>query len=281
MNRRLSWHTWTVAGASSAILMCTGCGDDSAPSIDGGTDAADSTTGMGLDTGVDHTTADATNDQTAVDQKGTDAASDAGADAASDSGACTLFDASGLDDASVQAGRLAVWTVYRCQGCHQKATQKVDDAGAGIVLSGNNDGLGDSGQVFPSNLTGDPMTGLGCWTDAQILNAILHGKAADGGSLCPSMPKWGNALFLADGGPRPGTPMDAGTAQAIVDFLRSLPPVNNQLMSTMCPMGATEAGSDSGDASSDAGSADAGSGEASALDAGDTGASDAADSGTE
>jgi hypothetical protein len=144
-------------------------------------------------------------------------------------------------EASVAAGFHAVWTVYRCAGCHQKASQLIDDAGNGIVLSGNNNGIGDSGMTFPPNLTNDPSTGLGCYSDEQIRNAILTGSDPTGGSLCPSMPRWGNNLG------RVGTPMDAGTAQEIVDFLRSLAPVVNEVTDTTCPSG--DAGSpDAGDA---------------------------------
>jgi hypothetical protein len=173
------------------------------------------------------------------------ASSDAGTVDASDGGSsCTVFDASGLDEASVAAGFQAVWTVYRCAGCHQKATQLIDDAGQGIVLSGNNNGIGDSGMTFPPNLTNDPSTGVGCYSDEQLRDAILNGADPTGGTLCPSMPRWGNALGRA------GTPMDAGTAQEIVDFLRSLPPVVNEVTDTTCPpadAGAGDAG-DAGDA---------------------------------
>jgi hypothetical protein len=51
------------------------------------------------------------------------------------------------------------------------------------------------------------------------------------------MPKFGQPLTFPDGGPKPGTPMDAGTAQAIIDYLRSLPPVKNQVPDTTCDAG--------------------------------------------
>ena len=162
---------------------------------------------------------------------------------------CAVFDASALDEASVAAGFEQVWQVYRCNGCHQGSTQTVNDAGVGIVLSGNTAGLGDSGTIFPPNLTNDPATGLGCWSDSQILNAILHGTDNEGGTLCPPMPKFSAALTTSDGGPKPGYPMDAGTAQEIVDFLRSLPVVVNQVHDTTCAS-PSEAGSD---AAADAG----------------------------
>ncbi len=292
MNRRIAWLTLAVAGASSSVLLFAGCGDDTTtpPAADSGADVGspDATTESGSDAGADQTTADVTNDKTTV-ETGSDAGSDAtdssaasDGDAGGDAVACMPFDASGLDDASVAAGMFQVWTVYKCQACHQKASQKVDDAGVGIVLSGNNDGLGDSGLIFPPNLTNDPATGLGCWTDTQIAQAILQGKDNEGRSLCPPMSKFGTALQLPnDGGPRPGTPMDAGTAQQIVDFLRSLSVVNNMTPQTTCAMPGQDGGSDAGDAGSGGDASDGGVADASDAGGGDTGTADAGDGATE
>jgi hypothetical protein len=158
-------------------------------------------------------------------------------DAGADGSACVPFDASALDDAPVAAGFAQAWQVYRCYGCHQSPSHTVSDAGAGIVLSGNNAGLGDSGTIFPPNLTRDPSTGLGCWSDSQIRSAILNGIDDEGRTLCKPMPKFSQPMFTADGGAKPGYPMDAGTAQEIVDYLRSLPVVVNQVSDTTCPSG--------------------------------------------
>jgi hypothetical protein len=241
MNRH-RWLILATIASTSAAFAFAGCGDDSAQPLN---------TDSGADATADATTQDSGRQDVATDVT----AADSGNDAAS----CVAYDVSKLDGSSVEAGFYAVWQLYKCQTCHQKASQKVDDAGNGIVLSGNNDGIGDSGMVFPPNLTSDPMTGLGCWTDDQITNGILHGTDQDGGKLCPQMAKFGNALTLPDGAPRPGTPMDASTVEQIVDFLRSLPVVSNQVMDTMCPM--TDAGmgggTDGGDAGEDAANADA------------------------
>ena len=206
-----------------------------------------SSNGDGQDASVDQTAPDVGTKDATQDTTTKDVTSDTTTDSPSDAqNTCTVYDASALDDASVGAGFFQVWKVYRCQTCHQKSTQTVDDAGNGIVLSGNNNGLGDSGMIFPPNLTNEPTTGLGCWTDQQIMDAIMKGQDPEGGTLCPSMPVWGNALTTADGGPRAGTPMDAGTAQEIVDFLRSLQPVVNATTDTTCP--AADGGpSDAGD----------------------------------
>jgi hypothetical protein len=76
------------------------------------------------------------------------------------------------------------------------------------------------------NLTPDKTTGLGNWTDAQILAAVQKGVRPDGRMLAPIMPWHAFATF---------TPQDA---QAIVAFLRSIPPVQNKVAG---PFGPTEA----------------------------------------
>ena len=253
MNRRLGL-LFGLVGVSCAALTFAACGDDSNSPSSGGPDAA-----------PDHTatTPDATNDsQSTADGTTGDASGDASVEdggtgeggEAGEAGQCVPFDAAGLDEASVAAGFQQVFDVYHCYHCHQKASQVVSDAGVGIVLSGNNNGLGDSGTIFPPNLTSDPATGLGCWTDSQIVNAILNGKDNDGKSLCKPMPLYGSPATSSDGGPQTGFPMDAGTAQQIVDFLRSLPVVSNQVPATSCavvdagvdaPADAADAGADS------------------------------------
>jgi hypothetical protein len=238
MNRRaLFLGTLSAVCGVIAVAACGG-GDDSSPAATGTPDASTDSTAEAA-TELDSSSAP---DTSKVPDTGT------GKPDASDGGTCVAFDAGPLDDASVAAGFQQVWQVYRCAGCHQKPSQTVDDAGNGIVLSGNNNGLGDSGTIFPPNLTGDPATGLGCWTDSQIQNAILTGVDNEGKALCSPMPKFGNALTTADGGPRLGFPMDAGTAQEIVEYLRSLQVAANQVHDTTCPSpdggGAGDAGRD-------------------------------------
>jgi hypothetical protein len=212
-----------------AISACGSSGNNTSGTMSEA--GGDSTTGS--EAGED-VPAPAQNDAPSSDAPTTDATA-----------ACAVFDASGLDEATVAAGFEQVWQTYRCWSCHQAGSQKVDEAGTGIVLSGNNPGLGDSGTVFPPNLTNDP-TGLGCWTNQAVQDAILNGADPEGGTLCPSMPRWGHPLVTADGGTRPGTPMDAGTAQEIIAYLRSLPPVMNTVKDTTCP--SADGGADAADA---------------------------------
>jgi hypothetical protein len=241
MNRRaLFLGALTAVSGAIAVVAC-GKGDDQSPNemVPDGSTMADGTT----DDAATPPDSGTTPDSATPDGGPT---SDAG-----DAGACVLFDASGLDEASVAAGMAQVLQVYHCTSCHQRASQVID-AGHGVTLSGNNDGLRDSGTIFPPNLTNDPSTGLGCWTDPQIATAILTGVDNEGMALCPPMPKFGNPATTADGGLRPGFPMDAGTAQEIVDYLRSLPAVVNQVPDTTCPApGGGDGGADASDAASE------------------------------
>jgi mono/diheme cytochrome c family protein len=67
------------------------------------------------------------------------------------------------------------------------------------------------------NLTPDPETGLGNWTDKQIVDALKQGVRPDGRVLAPIMP-WRALANLS--------PQDA---QAIVAYLRSIPAVKNKV----------------------------------------------------
>jgi mono/diheme cytochrome c family protein len=73
------------------------------------------------------------------------------------------------------------------------------------------------GVFHGSNLTPDKETGLGGWTDQQIVDAIQKGARPDGRVLAPIMP-WRALAAL--------TPDDA---KALVAYLRSLPPVKNKV----------------------------------------------------
>ncbi len=69
------------------------------------------------------------------------------------------------------------------------------------------------GVFYGSNLTPDKETGLGNWTDAQIIAAIRKGERPDGRELAPAMPWRG---------------LDED-ASAIVAYLRSIKPVQNKI----------------------------------------------------
>jgi hypothetical protein len=197
---------------------------------------------------------EAGSDSTAQDAPSESSTSDAGdSGSASDGGgadggpSCMAFDAGTLDDAAVAAGLAFIESAGHCNHCHQS------NPDAGILLSGNNNSITDAGPVYPPNLTPDPATGLGCWTNDQIANAILYGidPAADGGLLCGLMPKFGVPKGDA------AAALNDASVYNVVDLLRSLPAVSNQVPQTMCPALSPTGSADAGDAG-DGGTADAG-----------------------
>ena len=76
------------------------------------------------------------------------------------------------------------------------------------------------GRVFAPNLTADPDTGLGRWSDDAIARAVREGITRDGRALFPMMP-YGHYAHLAE-----------EDLASIVVFLRSLPPVSKRLPAT-------------------------------------------------
>ena len=42
--------------------------------------------------------------------------------------------------------------------------------------------------AYPSNITPDPATGIGTWSDEQIVAAIREGRRPDGSIIGPPMP---------------------------------------------------------------------------------------------
>src|SRR5271168_278981 len=67
------------------------------------------------------------------------------------------------------------------------------------------------------NLTPDKETGLGNWTDDQIVSAITAGTTPEGRRLAPIMPYEALSHLTSD------------DAHAIAAYLRSLPPVKNRV----------------------------------------------------
>jgi mono/diheme cytochrome c family protein len=76
----------------------------------------------------------------------------------------------------------------------------------------------DSGfEVYSANITPDKETGIGSWTDAQIITAIRTGKSREGKIIFPPMPvpTYNN--------------MSDQDVRAIVAFLRTVTPVHNEV----------------------------------------------------
>jgi len=131
--------------------------------------------------------------------------------------AAAFASAADAQTAQVKRGKYLV-TFGGCMDCHTPGYffGKPDMARylAGSEVGFEIPGLG----VFAGpNLTPDKETGLGGWTDAQIIAAMQKGVRPDGRMLAPIMP-W-----------RAFANMTAADVRAVVAYLRTLPPVKNKV----------------------------------------------------
>jgi mono/diheme cytochrome c family protein len=89
-------------------------------------------------------------------------------------------------ESTLQRGKYLVEVLAGCDACHtQKGSfgQRRDRHLAGGLR------IEDSfGVAVSSNITPDRETGIGAWSDAQIITAIREGKGRDGRTLGPPMP---------------------------------------------------------------------------------------------
>src|SRR5258706_931803 len=120
-------------------------------------------------------------------------------------------------------GEYLVRGVLGCLDCHSKHDWKAPGAptvpgreGAGQIFPGE----GFPGRIVATNLTPDPETGTGNWSDDQFARAIREGISHDGHALFPLMPY-----------PNFSRMSDEDLASAVV-YIRSLPAVTTFLPPT-------------------------------------------------
>jgi len=113
----------------------------------------------------------------------------------------------------VERGGYLVNGIGSCGNCH--SPQEPDGTLAGPALSGGGPLIGRQFTAYPPNLTPDPATGLGTWTEDQIVTALREGRTPDGSVLRPPMPI---AFYRG---------ISDRDAHAIAAYLRSLAPVRN------------------------------------------------------
>ena len=128
--------------------------------------------------------------------------------------AACLAAGSAVAETQLERGKYLVESIMGCGNCHtpQGPNGPVMDR----ALSGGPPiEEGRRLTALPSNITPDPQTGIGKWTDAQIKVAIRQGKRPDGTLIGPPMP-FGQYRGIAD-----------ADIDAVVAYLRTVPPVNN------------------------------------------------------
>jgi len=120
------------------------------------------------------------------------------------------------EDSPLGRGTYLMNSIVACGNCH---TPKGPDGlpMAGQELAG---GFVIDTKAFHAvtpNITPDPETGIGKWTDEQIIDAIRNGKRPDGTTIGPPMP----VQFYRS--------MSDTDVRAIVAYLRSVRPITNKV----------------------------------------------------
>lgn len=94
-------------------------------------------------------------------------------------------------------------------GCHMGA--------AGFLGGGDAFDLGPLGKIYPPNITSDPETGIGNWSEDDIVNVFRTGKEPDGKQLFPIMPY---PYFSG---------MSAQDQHDLAAFIKTAPPIKNKV----------------------------------------------------
>ncbi len=120
------------------------------------------------------------------------------------------------DSATVARGEYIFKHSWQCWGCHAASGDANAPPSGGRAFDLRSIGPG-FGIFYSRNLTPDSATGLGAWTDGEIVQAIREGVRKDRHVLFPLMPvDWLKGISDQD-------------ALAVVAYLRTLPPVSNRV----------------------------------------------------
>jgi len=126
-----------------------------------------------------------------------------------------LFAAPVRAETQLERGRYLVETLAGCGNCHTPRGPNgplTDKKFAGGEIIKHEDFT-----AVVANITPDLETGIGRWTDREIITAIREGRRPDGSLIGPAMPSR-SYRHLAD-----------EDVEAIVAYLRSVPPVYNPI----------------------------------------------------
>jgi hypothetical protein len=125
----------------------------------------------------------------------------------------------------LERGRYVANSVSLCLGCHSEINWNVP----GFALMPGTEGSGrnwaEEGAPWISapNLTADPETGAGRWTDDMLARAIREGVGHDGRALFPMMP-YEQFRYMSD-----------EDLASVIVYIRSLPPVRKTLPPSEIP----------------------------------------------
>ena len=121
--------------------------------------------------------------------------------------------------AGVARGEYLVKAVAHCGECHTPRTMTMAPD-TSRFLAGTP--KGPEGELMP-NITPDPDTGIGKWSEQEIIDYLGTGNKPDGDVAGGLM---GEVIFGTTAGYRDMTPADLA---AIAKYLKSIPPVKNRV----------------------------------------------------
>jgi mono/diheme cytochrome c family protein len=130
--------------------------------------------------------------------------------------AAALFTTVNATAQGVERGRYLMQGIVACGNCHTPKGPQGDLPGMEMAGGFEVDEPGVFTAISP-NITPDPDTGIGKWTDAQIISAIREGKRPDGSIIGPPMP-----IGLYRG-------MSDSDVKSIVAYLRQVKPIRNEV----------------------------------------------------
>lgn len=120
------------------------------------------------------------------------------------------------EESLLERGTYLVQGIVACGNCH---TPKNADGSpvAGMEMAGSFTIQEPVFRAYAANITPDDETGIGKWSDDEIVRAIRDGIRPDGSIIGPPMP----SLFYRD--------MSDRDAKAIVAYLRTVPAIRNEV----------------------------------------------------
>ena len=128
-------------------------------------------------------------------------------------------------EARLARGKYLAESVASCFHCHTEHDMSDPEypivqakKGAGWVMP-----IPELNHIASRNITPDPETGIGSWTDDEIARAIREGVRKDGSALFPVMPY---PAFAS---------MDDEDVKSIVVYLRTIPAVKNVVPTRQLP----------------------------------------------
>jgi mono/diheme cytochrome c family protein len=121
-----------------------------------------------------------------------------------------------MDQERVARGKY-LYALADCDGCHSPHDTSRLYLPVNEAKRGSGQAIPDDGTIhYIPNITPDPETGIGAWTDGEKIRAIREGIGRDGRALVPFMP-YGSYRHMSD-----------DDVQSLVAYLNTLAPVKQK-----------------------------------------------------